>query len=115
MDSVPGDSSTTIMGAGELLAQILREEYGYNVIHHTGEYDVEARDYAYSNSLPAIEQVLAENPTIEVVIDLHRDEVLEGRKLVMDLNGKPTAKFMFLTDCPIQKPTERLSIYKIHT
>lgn len=57
------------MGAGELLAQILREEYGYNVIHHTGEYDVEARDYAYSNSLPAIEQVLAENPTIEVVID----------------------------------------------
>lgn len=95
VDSVPGDSSTTIMGAGELLAQILREEYGYNVIHHTGEYDVEARDYAYSNSLPAIEQVLAENPTIEVVIDLHRDEVLEGRKLVMDLNGKPTAKFMF--------------------
>ena len=95
VDSVPGDSSTTIMGAGELLTQILREEYGYNVIHHTGEYDVEARDYAYSNSLPAIEQVLAENPTIEVVIDLHRDEVLEGRKLVMDLNGKPTAKFMF--------------------
>ena len=39
--------------------------------------------------------MLAENPTIEVVIDLHRDEVLEGRKLVMDLNGKPTAKFMF--------------------
>ena len=32
MDSVPGDISTTIMGAGELLAQILREEYGYNVI-----------------------------------------------------------------------------------
>lgn len=95
VDSVPGDASTTIMGAGELLAQILREEYGYNVIHHTGEYDVEARDYAYSNSLPAIEKVLAENPTIEVVIDLHRDEVLEGRKLVMDLNGKPTAKFMF--------------------
>ena len=54
-----------------------------------------SRDYAYSNSLPAIEQVLAENPTIEVVIDLHRDEVLEGRKLVMDLNGKQTAQFMF--------------------
>lgn len=95
VDSVPGDTSTTIMGAGELLAQILREEYGYNVIHHLGEYDVESRDYAYSNSLPAIEQVLAENPTIEVVIDLHRDEVLEGRKLVTDLNGKPTAQFMF--------------------
>lgn len=94
-DSIPGDSSTTIMGAGELLAQILREEYGYNVIHHIGEFDVGARDYAYSNALPVIEQVLEENPTIEVVIDLHRDAVLEGRKLVMDLGGRPTARFMF--------------------
>lgn len=93
-DSVPGDASTSIVGAGELLAQILREEYGYNVIHDTGEYDVESRDNAYSVSLPAIEQILAQNPTIEVVIDLHRDAVLEG-KLVTELNGKPTATFMF--------------------
>ena len=94
VDSVPGDTADSIMGAGELLAQILREEYGYNVIHDTGEYDVESRDNAYSVSLPAIEQILAENPTIEVVIDLHRDAVLEG-KLVTELNGKPTATFMF--------------------
>ena len=93
-DSVPGDASTSIVGAGELLAQILREEYGYNVIHDTGEYDVESRDNAYSVSLPAIEKILAENPTIEVVVDLHRDAVLEG-KLVTELNGKPTATFMF--------------------
>ena len=94
VDSVPGDTADSIVGAGELLAQILREEYGYNVIHDTGEYDVESRDNAYSVSLPAIEQILAENPTIEVVIDLHRDAVLEG-KLVTELNGKPTAIFMF--------------------
>lgn len=95
VDSVEGDASTTIVGAGERLAQILREKYGFKVLHHTGEYDVEARDYAYSNSLPAIEQLLAENPTIEVVIDLHRDAVPEGRKLVVDLQGRPTAQFMF--------------------
>ena len=94
VDSVPGDSSTSIVGAGELLAQILREEYGYNVIHDTGEYDVESRDNAYSVSLPAIERILSGNPTIEVVIDLHRDAVLEG-KLATELNGKPTATFMF--------------------
>ena len=94
VDSVPGDTADSIVGAGELLAQILREEYGYNVVHDTGEYDVESRDNAYSVSLPAIEQILGENPTIEVVIDLHRDAVLEG-KLVTELNGKPTATFMF--------------------
>lgn len=95
VDSVAGDSSTTIVGAGERLAQILREEYGFNVIHHTGEYDVEARDYAYSNALPAIEQVLLENPTVEVVIDLHRDAMPEGKKLAVNLKGRPTAQFMF--------------------
>ncbi len=95
VDSVEGDASTTIVGAGDRLAQILTEKYGFRVLHHTGQYDVEARDYAYSNSLPAIEQVLAENPSIEVVIDLHRDAVAEGRKLMVNLQGKPTAQFMF--------------------
>ncbi len=94
-DSVPGDASTTIVGAGAKLAKLLEEEYGFRVLHHTGEYDVENRDYAYSNSLPAIEQLLLENPSIEVVIDLHRDAVREGDKLVMDLQGRPTARFMF--------------------
>lgn len=94
-DSVPGDVSTTIVGAGERLAQLLRDNYGFNVLHHTGEYDVEARDYAYSNALPAVEQLLMENPSIEVVIDLHRDAVAEGRKLMVNLQGRPTAQFMF--------------------
>lgn len=94
-DSVPGDSSTTIMGVGEVLTRILQERYGYNVMHHLGQYDVENRDYAYNNSLPALEQLLAEYPSIEVVIDLHRDEVAEGTKLVTEVDGRPTAKFMF--------------------
>lgn len=95
VDSIPGDDTTTIMGAGEKLAQILRDQYGFNVIHHMGKYDVESRDYAYSNAAPGIEQVLAENPGIEVIIDLHRDEVPADTKLVTDICGRPTAKFMF--------------------
>lgn len=95
VDSIPGDESTTIVGAGEYLAQILREQYGYQVMHHTASFDKEARDYAYSNALPEMEQLLQENPSIQVVIDLHRDEMAEGRKLVMDLQGRPTAQFMF--------------------
>lgn len=95
IDSVPGDDSTTIMGVGEVLTQLLREEYGYNVMHHLGKYDVENRDYAYNNSLPALEQLLEEYPSIEVVIDLHRDEVAADRKLVTEIAGKDTAMFMF--------------------
>lgn len=94
-DSVEGDESTTIVGAGEKLARILQEKYGYQVLHHKGVYDVPSRDNAYSNALPAIEQLLKENPTIEVVIDLHRDAVAEGTKLVTTIDGKDYARFMF--------------------
>lgn len=94
-DSVPGDESTSIVGVGEYLASVLRERYGYHVLHHTESYDRESRDYAYSNSLPAIEQLLEEYPSIEVVIDLHRDAVPEDRRLVVDIQGRPTAQFMF--------------------
>lgn len=93
-DSVPGDPSTTIIGAGDKLAELLQDKYGFKVLHHTQEYDSE-RDDAYNKSLPAIARILEENPTIEVVIDLHRDAVAGDRKLVMDLQGRPTARFMF--------------------
>lgn len=94
-DSVPGDESDTVVGVGEYLAAILREKYGYQVIHDTGHYDVESRDYAYTQAAPAIEKILEENPSIEVVIDLHRDGVNGDTRLVTDLNGRPTAQFMF--------------------
>lgn len=104
-DSVPGDVNTSIVGVGERLSEILRNQYGYQVMHHTGQYDVETRDDAYSNSLPAIEQLLAENPTIQVIIDLHRDSMPEETKLVMDLDGRPTARFMFFNGLSRTKNT----------
>lgn len=95
VDSIQGDSNTSIMGAGEYLAGLLHDTYGYEVLHHTGEYDVESRDYAYSNALPNIEAILKEYPSIEVVIDLHRDAVAEDKKLVSQQNGKTAAQLMF--------------------
>ena len=38
---------------------------------------------------------MQENPSIEVLIDLHRDGVAEGKRLVTQINGKDTAKIMF--------------------
>lgn len=98
VDSVPGDNSTTIVGVGEYLAQILREK-GYDVMHVTSVYDLVDgkldRNEAYSKAQEEISAILAENPSIQSVIDLHRDGVAEGTHLVTDINGKPTARFMF--------------------
>ena len=93
-DSAPGDAATSIVGVGEYLTKLLGS-YGFHVLHHTGEYDVDTRDDAYSRAGPVIEQILKDNPSIEIVIDLHRDGVAEGTHLVTDVQGKQTASIMF--------------------
>lgn len=98
-DSVEGDASTRIIGVGEYLTQLLRERYGYNVIHVTDSFDyvngVLDRSKAYDYAYTKIAQVLADNPSVEVVLDIHRDGVNENLHLVTDVNGKPTAQIMF--------------------
>ncbi len=108
-DSVVGDDATSIMGVGEHLAEILREEYGYQVLHHTGKYDEETRNNAYSRALPDVVALLERYPSIEVVIDLHRDAVNEDTKLVMDLDGRPTARFMFFNGVSCTRNTGSIS------
>lgn len=99
VDSVKGEWSTSIVGVGDYLARLLREKYGYNVIHDKSVYDlvdgVLDRSKAYTYAQAGIEKILKENPTIEVVIDLHRDGVGENMHLVTEVDGKNMAKLMF--------------------
>ena len=111
INSEPGKEEDTIVGAGEILASYL-EEYGFEVYHHKGKYDVESRDYAYSNSLPEIEKILEENPGIQVVIDLHRDAVAETTKLVTDIQGRQVAKVMFFNGLGRTKEKGEISYLK---
>ena len=98
-DSVEGDTSTTVIGVGDYLAQLLQERYGYQVLHITDTFDIVDgqldRSAAYNYAEPVISQALQEHPTIEIVIDLHRDGVDESKHLVTEVNGKPTAQVMF--------------------
>lgn len=104
IDSEPGNRADTIVGVGDFLAQLLTEQYGYTVLHHTEEFDT-VRDSAYANSLPALEAILAQYPSIQVVIDLHRDSGNTNRNMVMDINGRRTARFMFFNGISRSKKT----------
>lgn len=108
-DSVPGDRATSIVGVGDYLTQLLTEKYGYQVLHHDAAYDVPSRDEAYSAALPDIEQVLADYPQIQVIIDLHRDAVAEETHLVTQLDGRPTARFMFFNGLSRTKKTGNIT------
>lgn len=97
-DSTPGDPATSIVGVGAYLTELLNGK-GIETIHDTGVYDIIDgkldRSNAYGYAGDAVEKILEEYPTIEVVIDLHRDGVAEGTRLVTEAGGKPTAKIMF--------------------
>lgn len=94
-DSIKGDASTSVVALGAELSRVLTEKYGIKVLHHTGQYDVPDHANAYANALPNLEQILRENPDIEVVIDLHRDGVPATTRLVTYIDDKPTAQIMF--------------------
>ena len=92
------ENGKTIVDVGEHLAEILRKQYGFNVLHITESYDLvdgvfdRAKAYDYANE--RLDEILKENPGIKVVIDLHRDGIDENRHLVTEINGKPTANVM---------------------
>jgi len=108
-DSDPSKGmSEGIWGAGERLKEILEEEYGIEVLHDSGQYDVVngkgQTTGAYERMEPAIRKILSENPSIEVVIDMHRDGVAENVRLVTEQNGKQCAKIMFFNGlCRLKK------------
>ncbi|MCD8214425.1 MAG: stage II sporulation protein P [Clostridiales bacterium] len=98
-DSREGVQEDTIVGVGEKLCEILEKDYGITCLHVTEQFDYADGSVsilgAYERMEPVIRQYLKENKTIEVVIDLHRDGVAEGTRLVTEVNGKTTAQIMF--------------------
>ena len=99
VDSKEGDESSTIVGVGEYLAKVLTEEYGYCVIHEKSVFDlvdgVLDRNLAYDLAEKQVMKWLEKYPSIEVVIDLHRDGV-DGTKFITEYEGKPAAKLMYI-------------------
>ena len=98
-DSREGKEEDTIVGVGDYLTELLTETYGYQVMHVTEKFDLAGgeldRSKAYDYARAWLEPVLKENPSIQVVIDLHRDGVPDDRRLVTEINGKETAQLLF--------------------
>lgn len=92
------ENGMSIVNVGDRLVSLLQEQYGYNVIHLTDEFDMAGgvldRSEAYTYANAKLDEVLAQNPSIQVVIDLHRDGVDASKHLVTEIDGKQTARIM---------------------
>ena len=92
------DTNYNVIRIGNELTEIF-QSYGLNVIHDTGVYDYPSYTGSYNRSCEAIEKYLAENPSIQIVIDLHRDALCSDEityKTQADEDGVCASQIMIL-------------------
>lgn len=69
------DCNYNMVRVGEEMARTLRS-HGLEVIHDTTLYDYPSYNEAYDRSLAAAERWLAQYPSIQVILDVHRDALV---------------------------------------
>lgn len=99
INSRAGVEEDTVVGVGAELAKLLEQKYGIICIHNKKKYDIMGGKLDRNKSYTYVDQdlpgILKKYPSIEVVIDIHRDSIPGDRKLLTNVKGRPTARFMF--------------------
>lgn len=100
-DARSNNSARNMVRVGDDLAAYL-EKQGFNVIHDRTIHD---KDYtkSYDNSRATIEKYFEQYPSIEVTIDVHRDDITYSNKTKVKptakINGKKAARMMIISGC----------------
>ena len=93
------DTEKSVVRVGDEIAKVLTE-MGLTVVHDTGLYDYPEYNGAYDRSLAAVEGWLEQYPTIQVVLDVHRDALIgaDGTvyKPITTINGESCAQVMLV-------------------
>ena len=89
------DASRSVVRVGEALADELRT-LGVGVIHDRTVCDDPDYDDAYNRSYDEIQAQLAAHPSLQIVLDVHRDAVPGGIDSVTELDGEECAQLMLV-------------------
>lgn len=93
------DTQYNMVAIGDALAELL-EQAGISVIHDRNIHDYPSYNSAYDNSRLSVQEYLQRYPSIQVVLDLHRDAVLLGDGSqyapTVSVDGKETALLMLV-------------------
>lgn len=97
-----------VIDLGRYLKEILETQYGIQTLHCTSSFDVvDGRTEitgSYERMEPEISKIIKENPSIQLVMDIHRDGIDSTDKFLANVNGQSAAKLMFVNGfCQVQK------------
>ncbi len=95
------NAGENMVRVGDEICQVL-EKNGYKTIHDKTIYDKKYSG-AYERSCENISKILKENPSIQIVLDVHRDAIYQKDssriKPVTDINGRKAAQIMIISGC----------------
>ena len=93
------DTGFNMVSIGDRVAEIL-EEGGIRVIHDRTLHDHPSYNDAYSRARSSIQKILEENPSVCMVLDLHRDAMTDEsghqKAQTATLQGTKAAKLMLV-------------------
>ena len=93
------DASHSVIAVGQALAERL-ESHGFSVIHDTAINDYPSYNDSYWTTLRRIENWLQQYPSLQMVIDVHRDAVKDASDSAVALsaqtNGEDCARLMLV-------------------
>lgn len=96
------DDSMNMAAVGDKIAEQL-EGAGIGVIHDVTKHDYPSYNGSYDRSRVTALDILAENPSIKVVLDIHRDAIerSDGTRIAptVEINGKNAAQVMIISGC----------------
>lgn len=87
-----------MLSIGARIAEIL-EEAGIHVLHDETLHDYPSYTSAYTHSRKAVREYLKEYPSLQLVLDIHRDAVeVKGRQLrtAAEVHGQASAQLMLV-------------------
>lgn len=96
------DERMNVVSVGNAIQKEL-EAAGIGVIHDTEMYDYPSYNGSYDRSRISVQRILDENPSIKIVLDIHRDSIErnDGTRIapLTEIDGKSAAQVMIISGC----------------
>lgn len=99
------NATQSVVRVGDEIQKAL-EAQGIGVIHDTTVHDYPAYNGSYGRSADTVKAQLEKNPSIQVVLDIHRDGITseDGTRVkpTVEIDGKKAAQVMIIAGCESQ-------------
>lgn len=93
------DETMNVVAVGEAMTEKLRNA-GVKVLHDKTPHDSPEYSGCYRRALDTINKNIANNPSINIILDIHRDAISDGNggfyKAVTNINGEDVAECMIV-------------------